>query len=262
MKYVDIQRLRWGYVFVFAMAVLLMLGAILDAQIGNESHMPWFIAGLASLVVLAALYYGSTQLILRDALSLTPVAAPSAIPPAPVEAPVEVRANAGLGEKLRAAPVAITESRPRAESVPVTVVRPAPVPRPASAPAPEPLARPQHVPAPPKGVIVQPVAFESGDPNFRPAARGAPSKPKRGNLLAQTRILCQGCSYYFQAFLEDVRPAAVSCPRCNLELGLSGARQTTDHVKVRCRHCGEFLWAPRVGRNVALQCATCGQSSE
>lgn len=267
MKYVDVNRLRWGYVFVFGFAVLLMVGAIVDSQVADEAHMPWFISGLAALFLIAVLYYGSTQFILRDALSLTPMTTPAAVapaaPPQPSPAPraLDVLGATGLAQRL-------THERPpnssqRAGPIRIDAAPAAPAVASTLAPAPtEPLARPAKVPEAPKGVLVQPFAFEAGDPNFHPAARGVPSKPRRGNVVAQARILCQGCSYYFLAYLEEARPAAISCPRCSLELGLSGARQTTDHVKVRCRHCGDLQWAPRIGRNVALQCATCGQSSE
>lgn len=267
MKYVDVHRLRWGYVIVFGLAVLLMLGAILDSKVGTEAHMPWFIAGLAALFLIGVLYYGSTQFILRDALSLTPMAAPATMAPANAPSPgpdafpkVEVLGAAALSQRLaheKAPAPASLAGRMHA-----TVTATAPMAAPVIVPTKEPLPRPETVPAAPARILVQPFAFEAGDPSFHPAARGVPSRPRRGNVIAQTRVLCQGCSYYFLAYMEEARPAVVSCPRCNLELGLSGARQTNDHVKVRCRHCGDFQWAPRLGKNVTLQCGTCGQNSQ
>lgn len=299
MKYVDEERLRVGYGILFAAAVVLVAGAILDANYNGGRWVSWFISGLGGLFVVAILFFVLTEGILKEALNLAPAAhgvpadeSPVAMPERQAAGPFSLRAaSLGFGgvagpatgavgpmavrplsSRLIArreawtpheAPVVPPPPRVRIQfPEPVTVVA---EPRESAATQPHPKharapPRPETIPPPPRGIATQTLAYEVGYPEFR-LPRGAAGSWRLGMVLESTRILCGACGLYFRLDLEPQRPVGVQCPRCSKDLGLSGATATAQHVRMRCRHCGDFVVLPRVAEHKGTQCPTCGQTN-
>ncbi|HEX9815842.1 MAG TPA: hypothetical protein VGB18_02585 [Candidatus Thermoplasmatota archaeon] len=118
--------------------------------------------------------------------------------------------------------------------------------------------KPKHVQAAPHGVHLQTIAYELGSSQFR-VPRGSKGHRNPNAVLESTRVLCGDCGLYFRVDLDRARPMSVQCPQCSKDLGLSGAKLDAEHIKMRCRFCGDFLQMPRASEHKATQCATCGQ---
>lgn len=121
------------------------------------------------------------------------------------------------------------------------------------------IPKPHPVPGPAANLTLEKMSFETGNPQFR-VPRGAPGQNPHA-ILESARVLCGACGLYFRVDIERARPLSVPCPKCTSDLGLSGAKQEAEHVKLRCRHCGDFLKVPRLAVAKATQCSTCGQAS-
>jgi hypothetical protein len=120
------------------------------------------------------------------------------------------------------------------------------------------LPKPKKVPPAPRGMQLQSLMYEIGSAQFR-VPRGSKGHRNPNAVLESTRVLCAECGVYFRVDLDRARPMSVQCPQCSKDLGLSGAHQNAEHVKMRCRFCGDFLQMPRVADHKSTQCATCGQ---
>lgn len=120
------------------------------------------------------------------------------------------------------------------------------------------MPKPQKIPQGPQGIHLEKLSYELGSSQFR-VPRGTKGHINPLAVLESTRVLCSDCGLYFRVDLDRTRPMSVQCPQCSRDLGLSGARQEAQHVKMRCRFCGDFLQMPRVADHKATQCATCGQ---
>lgn len=118
--------------------------------------------------------------------------------------------------------------------------------------------KPKMVQPAPHGVQLQTIAYELGSAQFR-VPRGSKGHRNPNAVLESTRVLCGDCGLYFRVDLDRARPMSVPCPQCSKDLGLSGAHQNAEHIKMRCRFCGDFLQMPRASEHKATQCATCGQ---
>lgn len=118
--------------------------------------------------------------------------------------------------------------------------------------------KPTKVQPAPQGVHLQTISYELGSSQFR-VPRGSKGHRNPNAVLESTRVLCGDCGLYFRVDLDRARPMSVQCPQCSKDLGLSGAHQNVEHVKMRCRFCGDFLQMPRAEEHKATQCATCGQ---
>ncbi len=118
--------------------------------------------------------------------------------------------------------------------------------------------KPKMVQPAPQGVHLQTIGYELGSSQFR-VPRGSKGHRNPNAVLESTRVLCGECGLYFRVDLDRARPMSVQCPQCSKDLGLSGAHQNAEHIKMRCRFCGDFLQMPRATEHKATQCATCGQ---
>ena len=118
--------------------------------------------------------------------------------------------------------------------------------------------KPKTVQPAPHGVHLQTLEYELGTSSFR-VPRGSKGHRNPHAVLESARILCGDCGLYFRVDLDRARPMSVQCPQCSKDLGLSGAHQNAEHIKMRCRFCGDFLQMPRASEHKATQCATCGQ---
>lgn len=124
--------------------------------------------------------------------------------------------------------------------------------------SPSAVPKPKQVQPAPHGVHVQSIGYELGTSQFR-VPRGSKGHRNPNAVLESTRVLCGDCGLYFRVDLDRARPMSVQCPQCSKDLGLSGAHQNAEHIKMRCRFCGDFLQMPRATEHKATQCATCGQ---
>src|SRR5688500_8926261 len=72
MKYIDEKRMRFGYIGIFGIAVLLIGAALWDTTYNDERMLNWLISALGGLLLIAIFFFIATELILRDALDLRP----------------------------------------------------------------------------------------------------------------------------------------------------------------------------------------------
>jgi hypothetical protein len=282
MKYIDEKRLRFGYLGMFAASVLLLVAAWWDATYNGEQLVTFFVSGLIAVLVLSVLFFVATESILKDALDLRPRRPVAngeggADTPRPNQGPAYAGFQA-VEPRLQAASLGFA-SRGAAESASSSGWQPhrqpAPTPRTSTIriELPQPVeinaiddGAARRVPAPSVapsslgGRSTERMPYEWGNPEFR-VPRGTRSARSTSLSLESTRVLCGDCGVYFRVDLDHSRPQAVECPECEKELGLSGARLEAEHVRLRCRFCGDVLRLPRLAEHKATQCSTCGQLS-